>query len=371
MKNIAFSEEHCVMCGDVIPEGRQVCIKCEQKVLEEKRVEEKEKKEDFFKRLYKDKKLQIMFFAISMVVIFCIYFPTSNWIEKNLVEKKIVNRNVEMDSNILAQISDVYLENNKWSLFGWVLHLDSKLVNTKIVLREVDGTIHKVLKTKEIKAQEIEEYAKYLELTEYSNKGFTFDISKNSLEQNVCYEILIYVTYEEDVVKTEKGIEKVIVEEKSKKITTAKYFYNGEIYNYNPLEFRIPEFTDKQMVEVIKNGQLCQYDAQNGVWIYFYDNYLYWVLDTAIESNKEDNLYMFFHFNTSKKERLPEHRREYGWDNRDFSFKDKELNLIEESVYKVARVDLEMEYPITYITTGHYMNGNNVWSLRFNSLCIQ
>ena len=29
-KIYVFSEEHCVMCGVVIPEGRQVCRLCEQ-----------------------------------------------------------------------------------------------------------------------------------------------------------------------------------------------------------------------------------------------------------------------------------------------------------------------------------------------------
>ena len=28
-----FSEEHCVMCGEIIEEGRQVCFLCEQKIF--------------------------------------------------------------------------------------------------------------------------------------------------------------------------------------------------------------------------------------------------------------------------------------------------------------------------------------------------
>lgn len=37
MKNkelIVFKSEHCLMCGDEIPEGRQVCQNCEKSVLE-------------------------------------------------------------------------------------------------------------------------------------------------------------------------------------------------------------------------------------------------------------------------------------------------------------------------------------------------
>ena len=37
MKNkelIIFKSEHCLMCGDEIPEGRQVCQNCEKTVFE-------------------------------------------------------------------------------------------------------------------------------------------------------------------------------------------------------------------------------------------------------------------------------------------------------------------------------------------------
>ncbi len=32
---IAFSEERCIMCGAVIPEGRQICMECETRVMQE------------------------------------------------------------------------------------------------------------------------------------------------------------------------------------------------------------------------------------------------------------------------------------------------------------------------------------------------
>lgn len=39
--NMVFSEEHCVMCGAVIPEGRQVCMECERNVMQRAKTEEK------------------------------------------------------------------------------------------------------------------------------------------------------------------------------------------------------------------------------------------------------------------------------------------------------------------------------------------
>ncbi len=41
MGSMAFSEEHCVMCGAVIPEGRQVCMECERRVMQNTKAEEK------------------------------------------------------------------------------------------------------------------------------------------------------------------------------------------------------------------------------------------------------------------------------------------------------------------------------------------
>ena len=33
MTTLIFHEDRCVMCGQVIPEGRMVCQNCEQKVM--------------------------------------------------------------------------------------------------------------------------------------------------------------------------------------------------------------------------------------------------------------------------------------------------------------------------------------------------
>jgi len=38
-------EDRCVMCGAVIPEGRQVCPQCEARVLEQASVDERNKEE--------------------------------------------------------------------------------------------------------------------------------------------------------------------------------------------------------------------------------------------------------------------------------------------------------------------------------------
>ena len=33
-----FSEERCVMCGEIIPEGRMVCLRCERAASEQPKI---------------------------------------------------------------------------------------------------------------------------------------------------------------------------------------------------------------------------------------------------------------------------------------------------------------------------------------------
>ena len=35
-----FSEERCVMCGEIIPEGRMVCLRCERAASEQPKTPE-------------------------------------------------------------------------------------------------------------------------------------------------------------------------------------------------------------------------------------------------------------------------------------------------------------------------------------------
>lgn len=45
MEQYVFSEERCVMCGAVIPEGRQVCRDCERGVLEKEQAAREQRKQ--------------------------------------------------------------------------------------------------------------------------------------------------------------------------------------------------------------------------------------------------------------------------------------------------------------------------------------
>ena len=48
-----MNEEKCVICGDVVPEGRQVCPKCESYKNEEKEIKRLKNKAKFYYNLAK------------------------------------------------------------------------------------------------------------------------------------------------------------------------------------------------------------------------------------------------------------------------------------------------------------------------------
>ena len=49
-----FMEDRCVMCGEYVPEGRQVCRVCEQQILDGNKQVKKSKKERHIRKPYWD-----------------------------------------------------------------------------------------------------------------------------------------------------------------------------------------------------------------------------------------------------------------------------------------------------------------------------
>lgn len=46
--------EHCICCGEVIPEGRQVCPKCEYKIINHRDLDIDDDDEDWDDDIYND-----------------------------------------------------------------------------------------------------------------------------------------------------------------------------------------------------------------------------------------------------------------------------------------------------------------------------
>lgn len=302
-------------------------------------------------KLKENRKLQIVVFVVSMVVLCGIYFPLSAWIENSVVRDKVLKKSVSENNNVLVGVTETKEDEKKLIISGWAVHLDAELQGIKVILLPLNGEAREglVLNATLNQSATLQEYMEYLAVKNTKGSGFTAEIGRDKLAQDVCYEIQVYVNYEQE-------------EEQTIKNSSKKYLYNGQIYPYNPREFSIPVFLDEQMAEVVENGYLLGYTMEHGAWVYQYEGCLYWILDKCVGANSDEELYMFYHIYTPHTELLPENRKTYGFDNKDFDFKVDEMEIQEG--YRVAMKKLDMQYPVTYIATGQYAEGKNLWVMR-------
>lgn len=314
-------------------------------------IKEKRKK-GIFQEIQKNIWLQICFCTLSLLLLLVMYLPLKTLIKTERTADKILKRAVTEDNNVLSDITEVKESGKKLILSGWIIRLNTEKQEVSVVLSPVDAETEQdiILRTKQSDNPVVLDYLNYLKQEQTVGSGFLAEVKQEKLVEDVCYEVLLYVTAESDVQYTTK-------------VSSNKYLYNGEVFPYNPLEFSAPEFADEQMKQVVEEGYLLGYTMEHGAWVYQYEDSLYWILDKNVGRNAEEDLYMFFHLQTPHTDLLPEWRKEYGFDNQDFSISAYELKL-EEEYYRVAVRNLQTEYSITYITTGHYTGEKNLWTIR-------
>ena len=307
------------------------------------------KKIGFFKRLKKDVKIQILFCMVNVFVIGALYFLLLGSVKDNVIERKILESNAGTDATIYYDIS-IDNQEDILGISGWLLKENIVFNEVRIALKESHTENIELLKTNKVENTDAIEYADILGIEQdLSECGFESDISVKDIRKTVCYEVILYVTYEDDNTKI------------SKTLFTNCYLYNEQLYSYNPKEFYAPVFVDEKLNKVVSEGVLCGYNAENKTWIYLYDEYLYWVLDTKVDRNNDENLYMFFHLYTVK-DLLSDDRQIHGFNNMDFNFDNTELP--KDNGYRIAMRKIETEYPITYLNTGHYSSEKGkLWSI--------
>lgn len=320
-------------------------------------IKEKEKrKKGIFQKLQRNVWLQFCFCILSVLVLVAAYLPLKTMIKTERTTDKILKQAVTEDNNVLSDITEVKESGKNLILSGWVIRLNTEKQEVSVVLSPVNVETEQdiVLSTKQAENAEVLHYLNYLKQEQTAGSGFSAEVKQEKLTEDVCYKVLLYVT-------AEQGTKYIA------KVSSNKYLYNGEVFPYNPLEFSAPEFADEQMKQVVEEGVLLGYTMEHGAWVYQYEGSLYWILDKNVGRNAEEDLYMFFHLNTSTPELLPEERKQYGVDNNDFMFFMKELSL-ENNEYRIAKQKLDCDYPVTWMRTGRYdiSTGISEYSIRFH-----
>lgn len=313
----------------------------------------------------------MLFCVLSVVLIWGIYMVMVKWIRWEVEKENAIIAWTEFDSNILAGIDEVQENNGKFSISGWALRIDSKIKDIKVVLQDTTGKGWQVIETTAAENNNLKQYIRYLELEgNYSNGGFLAEVKENKLKKRNCYELFLYISYEEETANGDGSAKQT---EKVKKVKTEQYLYDGEIYNYNPKVFAEPEFREETMQQVVKEGKVCAYSPEGRAWVYLYEESLYWILDKTVEVNCKEPKKVYLHLYSTDIKRLPENRQIYLFDNLDFYFKDFQLPLEEEALYCAAKAELNVKYPVSYVRTGLYdrETGEKYWSLEFRLPTVQ
>lgn len=301
-------------------------------------------------KLFDDRKRQITFFGLLLVGIVIIYVISF----LILKEYKIREKNVSRVSEVLTVVEDVEIVNDELILSGWITKFGASNREIVVILREEDTSENIKLSTKEKTLKN----TKVLDAGGDKDKGgFVASVPIKQLNEESCYEILVYLSYEE------AGNFSVV---NNVKVRSGFYLYKGEIYQYDPRNITTPVIEDDELLQVITEGILRAYDATEKIWIYEYQNQLYYIVDFGKGHLSENHTNFSVMFYTWQKDLLSEEGKAYGFDHKGYYA--EESRYVKDGIlpYQVAVVPIDEQYQVTNIATGLYNHSQNKWIKEFN-----
>lgn len=310
-----------------------------------------DKKVKFFERLYISKIKQICFFVLSMLILLCFYSFALMKIEK-MKEKELFVDNIRIldysDYELSYKVETLKKVEGKLELSGWVFDLDTKNRDIQVALRNVENSEIILCKTEMCGREDIERY--YGNISLCGDVGFLSQIVAKKLYEDNCYEVLLALESDDATVR---------------RFSTGRYIYNGELFMYNPLDFVAPVVEDEEFTEAICKGEVCAYDSEKKMWIYRYNENLYYIIDYSVIGNIEQYPKIPVYLYTSQQEKLPESVRSEGIGRADYVLKANECMNENGSKFYLLMVPIGVEYPITCIRTGVYQDEKWDWMVTF------
>ena len=255
---------------------------------------------------------------------------------------------------LINSIENVNIENNELILSGYafVLEKDSIDSSVSLFLRNVDKDHEIWLSIENTERPDVNTF--YNSEYNYLNSGFNASTDVKKLKEDEVYEIFINIDYMDS--KNEMSKRKVRTT-----VSSHRYILNNELYLSDPMLKLETNIESNLLKEVFLFGQLCFYQKDAGMFVYYYDNELYWIATNEFEFNLEGKTNIPVQVFTSDIDKLPKHRKKHKFDNIGFYFEEYEYKDEKTSPYRVAICDLTTEYPITHIKTGVYDNENKLW----------
>lgn len=326
--------------------------------------EEQVKKKSLWEQLQESKWKQVLFFMVSMGVLAGIFLPVNSYLrvvrEKDIVE----NLNVSTDFDIWFGLDEVKVREEGLNFSGWHLRKNSKISRVRLILNAIDGSDAKIYFAENVRRKEAEEY--FEADWEVGSSGFSVEVPAEEIELDKTYEVQLVLYYDKEFVMEDE----VEIEEAYNKINTGWYLYNGELYRYDPVVFYEPRVKDEELQKVIEEGILRAYDLEYQLWIYQYENKIYYIAKPELSSLEEAQIGFPVMLWTNKPELLPEHRIQHGFDHLGFYYEDESYQRDGILPYYVRVVSLSDKYPTTYLITGLYNSVEEKWLREFRILIL-
>ena len=135
----------------------------------------------------------------------------------------------------------------------------------------------------------------------------------------------------------------------------AKKIYN--LYSYEPF---LPS-PAKEVFEYIKKGQLKVFNPETKTYIYQVKDKIVWAIGVGNELKKP----IIYHLYTDQVDLLPDDRKPYKFDNKDFCYDEKEDKKLCQD-FIVLEKEIPKNYPVSKIVVGHMKdNGTISWLKTF------
>lgn len=285
------------------------------------------------------KSYKIVFFIVSMSIIFGAYFLLHYMIKR---DKEWV---VE-DDNFVGYVENIKVEEEKLSISGWCFYKDieSSCNLIEVYLRNTANENDVVqMDTSRTTRPDVNKY--YKSKTDYGESGYIASKSLKdiNLEENT-YEIFVKMRFEESV---SESIEEVV-----KIIPTGRYIDNGNLVACLTREKLKPVKTNsKELEEVFNRGILLTYREERDIYLYQYNKKLYWVAGERFGFD-EDGLTFIEVCAYIMKDNTLSGKSELTAEWISFNFEEKEIMDNNTAPYRVAVQSIPIEYPVAYIFAG-------------------
>lgn len=301
-------------------------------------------------------------FVVSISLILGAYLMSSVLIKRGKEKEYIV----ESHCDVIRFIESAEVTDKEIVISGWCFYtdVDTEQNKVQVFLRNVEDEADEIwLDVESVIRKDVDEY--YDCGVDYSHSGFRAnkELKKISLEGK-NYEILIKLTYLADKVMKSGDSETVTQEKSVKTVSTYRYLSDGKLTALLPDDK--PVHTESVLLnEIFEKGQPMLYQEEVDMYVYQYETKIYWVAGKGFNFEDDGTTIVRFLLGTTRPNLIPTKRKRqengHDWDNSSFYFEVNELKDEATEQYRVAVCDILVEYPVTNIWTGYYVDPKWVW----------